>query len=612
MRTKPQNFMCIYLCLLFLLLFNNQIKSQKINVSTEGNYVYCYLKDISAYTQYIWDFGDGEVSKEISPSHTYDEDGYYTITFTGWNKDNNVEILTAFVEIGIVDCYADFNFSLTNAATNQVSFSFSGKADSNVNYSWAFDNGTISNEKDPIKTFSSPGRHNVFLMFSNESACFGMIYKEIIVGDPPCLADFSYIMDESNKVTCTNTSKGSNLSYFWEFGNGSYSSEKDPSTVFKSSGLYRINLIVFNDNASCIDYTEKVISVNGKGNDCEADFTFTVDNDFYNVNFYNLSKGKIEEYIWDYGDGVTENYFSEPIHTYQKAGKYNVCLTVINDKEISNMTCKEIIVGNDNKISCKANFNLINVNTANNEIKLVDNSIGTPNSYTWDMGDDKSLVTGQTNVTYQYDQPGYYLVSLKITTDDGCASKYYKLINVGMPDSTFEMYDYEEKEQAKKAGGYPIDFIGAGLGDNARLKWDFGDGSTCETSSSPTHVYQNTGTYTVCVTALDPITEDSSTYCQEVVVTGTKVDNASSNNVFTLYPNPAKDVIYLNIKSLNNPQIEVSINDLSGRIIKKEIVKSSELKNNWALNVSALPSGSYIIKVNAGMNLTYNKLLIKQ
>ncbi len=49
---------------------------------------------------YSWDFGDGNTSEEISPSHTYEEAGSYTVTLTATSVDGqsieyeqNIEIL---------------------------------------------------------------------------------------------------------------------------------------------------------------------------------------------------------------------------------------------------------------------------------------------------------------------------------------------------------------------------------------------------------------------------------------------------------------------------------------------------------------------------------------
>ena len=77
-----------------------------------------------------------------------------------------------------------------------------------------------------------------------------------------------------------------------------------------------------------------------------------------------------------------------------------------------------------------------------------------------------------------------------------------------------------------------------------------------------------------------------------------KTENFSSTD-FSVYPNPANDVI--NIKFSNNMQIQnAQVYDLSGRLVFDAAV------NNQVIDVKSLSSGSYILKVknNTGQQFT--------
>jgi len=56
-------------------------------------------------TEYIWDFGDGNASAELSPTHIYEQAGTYTIKLSSFgNKSNDlttglIEVVPAFVNI---------------------------------------------------------------------------------------------------------------------------------------------------------------------------------------------------------------------------------------------------------------------------------------------------------------------------------------------------------------------------------------------------------------------------------------------------------------------------------------------------------------------------------
>ena len=69
------------------------------------------------------------------------------------------------------------------------------------------------------------------------------------------------------------------------------------------------------------------------------------------------------------------------------------------------------------------------------------------------------------------------------------------------------------------------------------------------------------------------------------------VKNIAESNVAKLYPNPANDVLYVEV---NNKDIQqVSILDLSGKLLSTQTVTESKV----ALNVSTLPSGTYFVQL---------------
>ena len=49
-------------------------------------------------------------------------------------------------------------------------------------------------------------------------------------------------------VKFTNTSTGNNLSYFWDFGNGNSSTQKDPTATYLQAGKYNVKLVVSDGN----------------------------------------------------------------------------------------------------------------------------------------------------------------------------------------------------------------------------------------------------------------------------------------------------------------------------------------------------------------------------
>ena len=77
-------------------------------------------------------------------------------------------------------------------------------------------------------------------------------------------------------------------------------------------------------------------------------------------------------------------------------------------------------------------------------------------------------------------------------------------------------------------------------------------------------------------------------------------------NVFTVSPNPIKDVLNLSAPE-NSSRVEISIIDVSGRPVLQSTVSESESQ----LNVSGLQAGTYILRIKSTKGIT-NQRIIKQ
>jgi PKD repeat protein len=80
------------------------------------------------------------------------------------------------------------------------------------------------------------------------------------------------------------------------------------------------------------------------------------------------SDGSIVNWTWDFGDGYI-SYSQHPIHQYNIAGNYTVCLTVLDDYDAVNILCKSLSVnpsGTINvNITLKSGWNLITISVKN-------------------------------------------------------------------------------------------------------------------------------------------------------------------------------------------------------------------------------------------------------
>jgi hypothetical protein len=82
-------------------------------------------------------------------------------------------------------------------------------------------------------------------------------------------------------------------------------------------------------------------------------------------------------------------------------------------------------------------------------------------------------------------------------------------------------------------------------------------------------------------------------------------------NSLNVFPNPAKDVLYLSIKQVNLKQVRVDIIDIKGKVLHN--FKAEVLGNQYNTNIdiSALPRGIYILRIGSDDNVNFKKLVIE-
>ncbi len=129
-------------------------------------------------------------------------------------------------------------------------------------------------------------------------------------------------------VQFIDTSSGAPTSWQWNFGDGGTSTEQSPVYTYKAAGSYPVSLTVRNLYGTSQKSEVNFISA---GTLPSAQFTAAPSEGTVPlvVQFNDLSAGIPTSYTWDFGDGTASNE-KAPVHTYTKAGVYDVALTVGN------------------------------------------------------------------------------------------------------------------------------------------------------------------------------------------------------------------------------------------------------------------------------------------
>jgi len=479
-----------------------------------------------------WAFGDGTVSSEKNPTHTFDKDGNYYVNLT-ISSDSCQNSIYSSVYVGndsviYTECYPKFWYYQDYTNPYLVYFQNESYVLSNSLYTtWDFGDGTTSNEFSPIHYYSQNGIYIVSLTIQSE-ICGTLTYtSEIYIDDAnyptDCYANFYYDKTDETGLSFNfyNYSWIANPNYLvsWDFGDNTSSNEFNPAHTYDSEGNYLVTLNIESDSCSS-SYQQYVYAGIDSIfiDDCFASFWYYQDwTNPYQVYFQNDTYMMTNAFVtkWDFGDGTTSNEFA-PIHVYSANGQYFVTLTIQN--EICGTISYSSIVYIDNTIyptNCSANFYYDTDFTGYN-FNFYDASwtASTTHSVAWDFGDNS--FSTELNPTHTYTTDGNYLVTLTISSDS-CASVYQEYVYVGTSNwypqvcqaFFYPQYNYEVARQ--------INFTDFSYGNGEILSytWTFGDGSG-STLQNPEHIYNADGEYLVTLTI--KTLECSSTFYEYVYV----------------------------------------------------------------------------------------------
>jgi len=212
-----------------------------------------------------WDFGDGYTSEEQNPVHTYTDDGQFIVcltVFDDWGPCEDTYCDTIFIELPQL-CEADFEF--TNEGTNAFEFTFTDLSTGSIDaWEWDFGDGSTSEEQNPTHIYADTGTFEVCLsvfnmdslLFCNSTICYSLMVSAPI---PTCQASFQAEVDmgpnKPNLYHFTDLSQGEPDEWLWDFGDGNFSYEQNPSHQYADGGTYEVSL--------------KIIVYNAWGDDCE-------------------------------------------------------------------------------------------------------------------------------------------------------------------------------------------------------------------------------------------------------------------------------------------------------------------------------------------------------
>jgi len=455
--------------------------------------------------EWLWEFGDGATSTKENPTHFYARPGTYTVTLTVTGP-GGTDIKTRVDHIVVKNAgKIDFDYKIEqNCEFTKVKFE---DLSSNVwSWEWDFGDGTTSTEQNPTHIYTISGTFLVTLKVTGECGPKYMHKVLMIAIDRPPVVGFYATPTEAcvgDVIAFTNLSQYA-TSFYWEFGDGTTSTEENPTHIYNTPGVYTVTLTGSNACGKKVKSRSEYITIHPRAiADFEADKTeLCLGSD---VSFTDLSINA-ETWLWDFGDGTTSTD-QNPTHTYTARGFYTVSLTVTNICGPDTRTRELYIRVFDEPI---ADFEADPTETCTETtIQFTDLSIDAA-TWSWDFGDGDT--SSDPNPTHSYSIPGLYTIILTVTNDCGRDSETKtEYISVSYPP----IADFEA-DPTETCTGTDIQFTDLSQYADSVL-WDFGDGTTSRVNN-PTHSYTNRGLYTITLTVYNGCGSDTETKTEYISI----------------------------------------------------------------------------------------------
>jgi PKD repeat protein len=208
-----------------------------------------------------------------------------------------------------------------------------------------FDNESASNFIHTFPEIPIIKTYTIRLTASNVENCSSIQERKVTVY-PPIVSDFSAsdsIGCSSLEVDFTSLSTGPIRYHFWDFGDGTFSVEKNPSKVFTNNSdqdtTFTVILTIQSTNSFCMETDSMEITVYPA---IKAGFTATpaFGCDSLEVEIGNLATGALF-YEWDFGNGLTDTVPDPPNQIYRNFTDSIVQYTIT--QIVRNNNCSDTI-----------------------------------------------------------------------------------------------------------------------------------------------------------------------------------------------------------------------------------------------------------------------------
>ena len=325
------------------IVFNNKLEwhigeydpSAKFSHQISTNQVVFTNQSLNA-TVFNWNFGDGNTSTAVSPSHSYAATGTYTVKLIGREAigcvDSTIKINYITVDVPVANFIASDTFTICPPL--QVQFTNTSTFYKTI--LWNFGDGNTSTAANPSYSYAIPNDYTVTLTVTSAGGCTST-KQQLIRVLSNTVGNLSYNpitgcfpMQVNFAVTANN-----NVKYLWDFGDGNtlFTSDSTVGFNYQSPGFY-VPKVILQDTQGCLTPLIGIdtIKIFGSKPDFSVDKKVLCDNGTIQFRDSSVTADIVSSYVWNFGDGspsVTSNT-AKIAHNFTTVGMFKVSLVAID------------------------------------------------------------------------------------------------------------------------------------------------------------------------------------------------------------------------------------------------------------------------------------------
>lgn len=469
----------------------------------------------SSLISYYWAFDDGSSSTQSNPTHQFSSAGAYNVCLTAYSSaDSNryCETITVF-DSTFIQANQDVLYFYYPDTAAYVSLKdndlYYGNATVTLFQQGNYGHSSISNGvlKYTLDTFVNYSYDVVKYILNNGTVADTAevyVYHYLRHDYPYCKPNYDYknsikTVNFTNSTSCTNNAV---KSYYWDFGDSAFSTQKNPTHTYSDFGTYNV----------CIETTDsfnvKLRSCNFiyvYDTRCQPEFGYTVG--INEASFYTVESClDVLSYGWDFGDSSYSNDLY-PVHQYAKTGTYNVCLTKYGQSDTLSV-CKSVTVLDTNAVVAYDDYVVHAYSTNEVELKVMANDVIYRNA-TLNLISQPSLLNSRASGKSIF-------IKSKRLQFTGSDYLDYSICKGGICDTARVHISLEptgglsacKPNITYSINGNKVLFdvnSNCGAGDSLiAFYWSFSDGDTAM-RKQPLHDFKHPGLYSANVTAFDTL-----------------------------------------------------------------------------------------------------------